>query len=184
MITEKRLQKMIDDALRTKMVAPQGPPIKMSEGVYLVAYEARDPRWVFVPDSSKRGRFCRVPRAYLVKGCVACGALPGQPCIGMKSSSWSGLSGHADRTYSGDLAGGHWRRGKNVPQYMKKLDDHIQEQALVGLARIVLSEGVHVNISHLAGCGKKKKKPCDCGAEAKLAAVQKIIQHLPNLEEV
>jgi len=154
-------------------------PVKMAEGVYLVSYEARDPSWVFVPDPAKRGRFCRVPRAFLLYKCPACHALPGQPCHNPKhGTSWSGQTGHADRTYSGQFP--HRIR---VPPIEVKYDDRLLESALVALSKIVRSEGFGIQVNHLRGC-KHAKKGCTCGYEMRKKALEEVMRAQPKLDRL
>lgn len=148
---------------------------KCGEGVYLVAYESRDPSLVFVPDPCKRGRFCRVPRNFLYRGCGHCGALPGQPCHNPKhGSSWSGASGHADR-------GGNAQ--SLVPQSF--YDDVIVEQALLLFTRTLTGEGYSSTVTHLRWCVSltpRRKKSCDCGFADREKTLLRMIRQLPDLK--
>jgi hypothetical protein len=161
-----------------KPEAPVGGAEVCAKGVYLIAFADRSPAWVFVPDPTKRGRFCRVPRGFLFYGCPACGALPGQPCHNPRhATSWSGQTGHADRISD---------RGRNYPTYDNRGsrdEDVLQEAALVALARQVQFPGVTITVEHLRNCpaygDKSDKKQCDCEQEARDKMLRRTIKQLP-----
>lgn len=160
---------------------------RCAEGVYLVAYESRNPSMVFVPDPCRRGRFCRVPRGFLYRPCPACGALAGQPCHNPKhGTSWSGSSGHGDRQSN---HGRNYQRFSHATQD----DDRLKEAALVALATMVKSLGVEVSVTHYRNCpayreknkrGVLAKRICNCGHEERSNMLSKIIRQLPKLENV
>jgi len=178
--TDDKIKSLIDAALEERGLKG-GTAVgmkKCGEGVYLVAYESRNPSMVFVPDPCKRGRFCRVPRNFLYRGCVSCGALPGQPCHNNRStgSSWSGQTGHADR-------GGHAQNA--VPQSF--YDDVVQEQALIAFAKLATSRGIKITVDHHVDCPRYRpsgRKPCDCGFEDREKLLARVIRQLPDMKDV
>ncbi len=156
----------------------KGGAEQCAKGVYLIAFADRTPAWVFVPDPSKRGRYCRVPRGFLFHGCPACGALPGQPCHSPNTgTSWTGQTGHGDRLSN---------RGRNYATFDNRGshdEDVLQEAALVALARQVQFPGVTITVEHLRNCpaygDKSGKKQCDCEQEARDKMLRRTIKQLP-----
>ncbi len=58
--------------------------------ISLVAWEDRNPAWIFVQVPDERGRYLRTDKSVVMRACEVCKAIQGEPC---KSSHGDGYSG-------------------------------------------------------------------------------------------
>jgi hypothetical protein len=185
---DARIRRIVEETIAANNTRPDGTltalAVKCSAGVYLIAYESRDPAWVFVPDPCKRGRFCRVPRHFLFNGCPACGALPGQPCHG-SNGSWSGMTGHGDRQEREPFKIHDRTFYKSVRKTHGKHDDRTADAAVEALTQLAQSPGYSITATHAPGCASvtaaKKRRSCDCGQPDRDSRLRKILKQLPRL---
>jgi hypothetical protein len=54
----------------------------MSPRIQLVAYESRDPLWIFVAVPDEKGRYMRTHRCVATVPCPQCQSTTGEPCKG------------------------------------------------------------------------------------------------------
>ena len=99
LLTEEALNKRAEELYREEIVQLLRNDI--SKRVHIVGFSDRDPKWIFVPDTYNRGRYCRVPYWFAFTTCEHCGALEGQPCVSQKHGrTYSGVdSAHVKRRY-------------------------------------------------------------------------------------
>jgi hypothetical protein len=85
--------------------------------ISLVAFEDRDPHFIFVAVPDQRGRYLRTDRSVAFVACPQCHAMVGEPC---KSRSGDGYSGttHA------------WRRVDARKHWGMPADDVLHKPAL------------------------------------------------------
>ena len=60
--------------------------------ISLVAYEARDPAFIFVAIPDQRGRYVRTDRSVAFVDCMECGAVVGEPCQGRSGDGYGGAT--------------------------------------------------------------------------------------------
>lgn len=89
----------------------------LSQRAHVVAYQDRDPAWIFVPDTFNRGRYCRVPYWFAFTTCEHCGALEGQPCVSDKGGkSYTGV----DRSHTLRRAQANRRENLILREFAKR----------------------------------------------------------------
>jgi hypothetical protein len=54
--------------------------LSKEEGKHVVAYEHRDPNWIFVAIPNKRGHYFKTDKSVGIIACPVCNALIGEPC--------------------------------------------------------------------------------------------------------
>lgn len=95
--------------------------------VHVVAFADRDPKWIFVPDTHNRGRYCRVPYWFAFTSCDHCGALEGQPCVSHQfGRTYTGVdASHVMRRHSAKRDR-RWK-GSAIPKEPEDILDDLHE---------------------------------------------------------
>lgn len=65
--------------------------------IALVAYEARQPDFIFVAVPNQVGRYVRTDKSVAFMGCGICGAIVGEPCKSRNGDGYSGGTHHGRR---------------------------------------------------------------------------------------
>jgi len=58
---------------------------RVTEDIAYIAYEDRDPDWIFVEVPNRKGRYLRTDKSILVRDCPVCKAYKGEPCFSKSS---------------------------------------------------------------------------------------------------
>ena len=79
--------------------------------ISLVAFEDRNPHFIFVAVPDARGRYLRTDRSVALVGCNQCGAMIGEPCKSRSGDGYMGITHYVRRNAS---RWAHGDRGSDV----------------------------------------------------------------------
>ena len=82
--------------------------------ISLVAFEDRNPHFIFVAVPDERGRYLRTDRSVALVACPQCQAIAGQPCRSAGGDGYSALTHHRRRSAA------HWAWGARTDDVLHK----------------------------------------------------------------